>query len=349
MSAVTDAKKTAGKGRNGPVEAPKSNGLGLEGIGDLAGLLDAPAGGTTGAPIDLRLDDVEEDPHQPRETFTEDEMAELRESIKAYGVKVPVSVHPHPEKPGRYVLNDGARRYRASIEAGKETIPAVVVEAFSLIEQLVVNKVRADTPPKDKAKTFARLMKEHGWTQRQLVAELNKGAGAERSGFSEAYISQHMALLNLPAPVEAVFDGGRCTDVTLINELAKAYKKKPAAVEAWLADEDQEITRGSVRTLREFLEEKRKPGDDSEDESADGDDEGAGSTPTEPKEKAEKEPDPSKVKKAILLGVYKRRPCRLLTNKRWSAEGFAWVKYEDDGEEVEVELGQLKLNRLIEA
>ena len=342
MTAATTTSNLPSKAPGRPAEASKTSGLGLDSIGDLASLLDAPGNApVTGEPIELRIEDVEEDPHQPRETFTEDTMVELTDSISLHGVKVPIAVHPHPEIEGRYIINDGARRYRASIRAGMDTIAAVVVPRFSVIEQIVVNKFRDDTPPRDKAKVFARLIKEEGWTQRQL---------AEKSKLSEAYISQHLALLTMPTPIGEVFDSGRCLDVTVINELIKAYKKKADAVESWLQDKDQEITRGSVKLLREFLDDKRKPLSDADPDdgadtaSAPEEKEGSGS-----KEKSEKAPDLDKIKKSIILGTYKDRAVRLMTNKRWSADGFAWIKYEDTGEEIEIVIEQLKLNRLIEA
>ena len=340
MTAATTTSNLPGKAPGRPAEASKTSGLGLDSIGDLASLLDAPGRAPiTGEPIELRIEDVEEDPHQPRETFTEDSMVELTDSINLHGVKVPIAVHPHPEIEGRYIINDGARRYRAAIRAGKETIAAVVVARFSVIEQIVVNKFRDDTPPRDKAKVFARLIKEEGWTQRQL---------AEKSKLSEAYISQHLALLTMPAAVGAVFDSGRCLDVTVINELIKAHKRKADAVESWLDDTDQEITRGSVKLLREFLDDKGMPLSNPDDGTGmeGGAEEKEGSSSTE---KPQKAPDLDKIKKSIILGTYKNRAVRLMINKRWSADGFAWVKYEDNGEEIEIEIEQLTLNRLIEA
>jgi ParB family chromosome partitioning protein len=207
----------------------------------------------------------------------------------------------------------------------------------------VVNKVRDDTPAKDKARAFARIMKERGWTQRQL---------AENSKLSEAYLSQHMTLLKLPPLIDEVFASGRCTDVTVINELAKAYKRKGEAVEAWLADGSQEITRGSVKLLREFLDDERQQEDPADDgpsspvfPPADSDDIEELST-TIP---AEKRSDRSKNSKVIVLGAYKRRAVRLLTDRRWSADGLAWIRFEDSGEEVEIPIDQLKLSRLTAA
>lgn len=313
---------------------------------------------TAGEPIELPLDVVDEDPEQPRQTFGKEAMQELADSISAHGVKVPISVHRHPKIDGRYIINDGARRYRASLHVGRPTVPAVVTDAFTLVEQIVVNKVRDDTPAKDKAHAFARLMKAKGWSQREL---------AQASGLSDAYVSQHMVLLNLPGALDALFDSGRCTDVTLINELLKAYKKSPGDVEAWLADEDQEVTRGSVKVLRSYIGNKHailkenRQEDDSEDiphsfgaHDRDGDDQdddamdnSASSLAPEERESTSRPFD--KIGKILILGTYERRAVRLITNRRWSAEGLCWARFEDNGEEAEIELARLKIKRFVEA
>lgn len=58
--------------------------------------------------------------------FPEDQMQKMAESIKERGVKTPISVKPHPTEQGKWLINYGARRFRASIMAGKDTIPAFV-------------------------------------------------------------------------------------------------------------------------------------------------------------------------------------------------------------------------------
>lgn len=318
----------------------------------------------TGEPIDLPLESVEEDPDQPRQTFGEAAMQELADSIATHGVKVPISVHRHPKLEGRYIINDGARRYRATLRAGLATVPAVVTDAFSLIEQIVVNKVRDDTPAKDKAQAFARLMKAKGWSQREL---------AQASRLSEAYVSQHLVLLNLPELLDELFESGRCTDVTLVNELLKAYRKGPGEVEAWLSNEDQEITRGSVKVLRSFLGNKRaiqqesraredgsepheseklKGGSATPDaDDVDPDDEElhdqASASTSEDGEVRTRGSD--KIGRILILGTYERRAVRLITNRRWSAEGLCWARFEDTGEEAEIELARLRIKRFVEA
>ena len=62
-----------------------------------------------------------------------------------------------------------------------------------------------------------------------------------------------------------------------------------------------------------------------------------------------KEEDPTRLKKAIIQVQHNGRPARLLLNKRPSATGFAWLKYDDDGEEFEDDLAKVTLVALIEA
>ncbi|HHW3010610.1 TPA: transcriptional repressor KorB C-terminal beta-barrel domain-containing protein, partial [Pseudomonas aeruginosa] len=42
------------------------------------------------------------------------------------------------------------------------------------------------------------------------------------------------------------------------------------------------------------------------------------------------------------------RPARLILNRRPPAEGWAWLKYEDDGQEFEADLGTVQLVALLE-
>ena len=62
--------------------------------------------------LDLELGLIDEDPNQPRREdnpgFSEEKLNELVTSISRRGVKTPISVHNHPEKPGRFIINHGA-------------------------------------------------------------------------------------------------------------------------------------------------------------------------------------------------------------------------------------------------
>ena len=64
-------------------------------------------------------------PAQPRLSYEEESLVELADSIREHGVLQPILVRPIG---GKYELIAGERRWRASRMAGRETIPAIVVE-----------------------------------------------------------------------------------------------------------------------------------------------------------------------------------------------------------------------------
>ena len=86
-------------------------------LDDLAAL-DAPSPTSNGQPLLLPVDDIDEDPEQPRREFDANALQELAETIRQRGVRQAISVRPSLQGSGRWVLNFGARRLRASKLAG---------------------------------------------------------------------------------------------------------------------------------------------------------------------------------------------------------------------------------------
>jgi ParB family chromosome partitioning protein len=87
---------------------------------------------------DLREIDVSRigrNPENPRILFRQEEMENLLESIRQYGVQVPISVY---KDDGRYVLIDGERRWRCCLKLNKKTIPALVQEKPSPLTNLLL-------------------------------------------------------------------------------------------------------------------------------------------------------------------------------------------------------------------
>lgn len=348
MTAVKNAKKKA-------VEQPQASGLGLDSIGDLSGLLNEPeAVARSAGPLELPLDLINEDPDQPRGQdnpgFSPESIAEIGQTIKDRGVKSPISVRESPEVEGRYIINHGARRYRGSKWAGKDTIPAFIDNDYNHADQVIENLQRNELTPREIADFIGR----------ELATGKKKSEIAREIGKSPAFVTQHVTLLDLPDPIANAFNTGRANDVTVVNELVTAFKKNPEEVGAWLADDSQELTRGSVKLLREFLEDKRRHDEEDErdpntvdaltgktDAEAEEGEEGPAG-PDEDAKKEKKEADPDKLKKAIVQVEHDGRPARLILNKRPPAEGWAWLKYDDDGMEFEADLNQVKLVALIE-
>lgn len=323
-------------------------GLGLEDIGDLSGLLNEPESNNGGSgPLMLSLDLIDEDPNQPRKDdspgFSKDSLGELAATIRHRGVKTPISVRENLEQPGRYIINHGARRTRASKIAGKDVIPGFIDNDYNEADQVIENLQRNDLTAREIADYIGR----------ELAKGVKKGEIAESLGKSAAFVSQHVTLLDLPEPIAAAFNSGRANDVTVINELVKTHKKNPDEVSAWLEDEDQEITRPAVKLLREYLDDKRHHAEEEEedesaftgeDEEENQDQEESGNNDPKPP----KEVDPNKLKKAIVMVVHDSRSARLVLDRRPSSDGMAWLKYEDDGHEFETDLGDVQLMSLIE-
>lgn len=320
----------------------KSKGLGLDSIGDLSELLnvvDQPEKGPMMIPLDL----IDEDPNQPRTEsnpgFSKESLSELAVTIKQRGIKSPISVRKNPDDPNRFIINHGARRYRASKIAGMTEIPAFIDNDYLEDDQIIENIQRNELT--------AREIAEH--IGKKLSNGMKKGDIAKSIGKSPAFITQHATLLDLPEPIAEVFNTGRAKDVTVVNELVTAYKNAPDEVEAWLNDDTQELTRGSVKLLREFLEDKEARDPNTVDAfTSKTDSEGAVDDEEDKPPKAQKEPDPEKLKKAIVQVMHDKRSGRLILNRRPPAEGFAWIKYDDDGHEFEANLVEVTLVALME-
>ena len=319
------------------------------GLGDikLSSLLKPKIAPAVNGPQELDISLIDADPNQPRKKdspgFSDESIKGLADTIAARGLKSPISVRAHPDIPGRFMVNHGARRLLAVKSLGKTVIPGYIDNDYNDDDQVIENLQRSNLT--------ARELAEY------IGVQINKGRSqadvARALGVSKGLISQHAQLLNLPPSVAAVFNEGRVQDVTVINELVRAHRKNHEAVDEWLADEGQEITRGTVKTLQEFLaSELAGP---TGEEGADGDVVGSGKpvdndidSPADEKKKS-KTDDPTRLRKAILRVRFKGQLGRLLMDRRPPAEGFAWVENDDDGEVVEASLASIELLALVGA
>jgi ParB family chromosome partitioning protein len=291
--------------------------------------------GATPLQLDIAL--IDEDKDQPRQEdnpgFSKERMAELAESIKSRGVKTPISVRENPDAPGRYLINHGARRFRASKLAGNATIPAYIDRDYTTHDQVQENLHRDSLTEREIADIIGK----------ELAKGTKKAAIAKLLNKSPAFVTQHATLLDLPEPIAEVYYSGRCKDVTIINELVMLNKKHPQELQGWLLDETlEEITRGAVKLFREFLDEKQKQQGSGDDESMIEHD------TTVPKPPADKPVDPDKLKKAIIKVQHNGRNARLLLNRRPRAEGLGWLHYDDDGHESEANLNEVLLVAVLE-
>lgn len=142
---------------------------------------------------------IQPNPHQPRTVFDEEAMGELVHSIREFGLMQPIVVRrlDEPTDTGvRYQLVMGERRWRASQEAGLETIPAIVREtreADMLRDALLENIHRAQLNPLEEAAAYQQLLDEFDVTHEEL---------ASRLGRSRPVITNMIRLLRLPVAVQ---------------------------------------------------------------------------------------------------------------------------------------------------
>lgn len=219
---------------------PKKSALGLGKISKLSSLLEVKSA-ADGQPLHIDVGHIDEDPKNARTIFDESALAEMAKTIKERGVKTPISVR-HGDN-GRYVLNHGARRLRASKLAGRDTIPAHVDDDYTPADQLIENIQRENLTALEVAGACQRL-RDEGDSMAQIATKIGK---------STAYVSMHMALLKLPPVLDDAFRSGRVAGILEINELMRAYKDDPVYVEKWLANLEQPVTRQSVQALREAI------------------------------------------------------------------------------------------------
>src|SRR5688572_22295718 len=76
--------------------------------------------------IEVDLDRLRPNPHQPRTQFDEVFIRELADSIREKGLIQPISVGRDEEKADHYIIYAGEQRYRAFALLGRDTIPAIL-------------------------------------------------------------------------------------------------------------------------------------------------------------------------------------------------------------------------------
>lgn len=158
--------------------------------------------GDAGGLLQLPLDEVEENPFQPRRDFSDVEIASLAESLKEHDMLQPILVR---RVAGRFQLISGERRLRAAKLAGWKTIPARLREADDrLVAELAIveNLQRKDLNPVEKALSFKRYLDEHHCTQDDL---------ARRLKIDRSTIANLMRLLELPSSILAGLRTGKIT------------------------------------------------------------------------------------------------------------------------------------------
>ncbi len=192
------------------------------------------------------VDHIEQNPEQPRLAMNQETLDELAASIREHGVLQPILVRPIG--PNTYQLIAGERRWRASKQAGLDTIPALIedIDDDTALEiSIIENLQREDISPLDEAAMFDRMVSDHGYSIRKLADKLGKDKG---------YVENRLRLADAPDEVRELVSLRKDT-LSHAYELMKVEDPKKRQR---LADQ---VARGELTLirLRDKIEGRRAP------------------------------------------------------------------------------------------
>jgi ParB family transcriptional regulator, chromosome partitioning protein len=149
---------------------------------------------------EIKLKELRPNPYQPRKTFQQEAINELKDSIIEHGILQPLVVRKSIKG---YEIVVGERRFRAAKEAKLETVPAVVRDLTEqqMMELAVLeNLQREDLNPIEEGLAYQTLMEKLKLTQEEV---------AKRLGKSRPHVANHIRLLSLPPKVQEFISNGK--------------------------------------------------------------------------------------------------------------------------------------------
>jgi ParB family chromosome partitioning protein len=151
------------------------------------------------------ISDLSRNPYQPRQSFVEEKLEELTNSIKKNGIIQPIAVRPNKSEPGKYEIVAGERRWLAAQRAGLHEIPVTVLDLSDLesLEVAIVENIqRDDLNPIEEARGYKRLNDEFNYDHESISKLMSK---------SRSHVSNTLRLLALPSDVIAMLEEGSLT------------------------------------------------------------------------------------------------------------------------------------------
>ena len=141
--------------------------------------------------IDPRI--IDPNPHNPRRYFNEEKLDLLRTSIQEVGILVPLIVYRSTDY-GRFVMMDGERRWRCSIDLGLATVPVNIIQTPSRLDNLLrmfnIHNVREDWPLISVALSLRTVMEESDEDRESRLARL--------TGLTRSTVRRSKRILSLP-------------------------------------------------------------------------------------------------------------------------------------------------------
>jgi len=184
---------------------------------------------------ELPLTSVQPDPEQPRKYFDEQALAELTASIASHGILQPILVRQGTD--GLFIIVSGERRYQATKNTGRASIPAIITDGKPAEISIIENLLRENLAAIEEAEAIERLRAVHDYTLADLARVLGK---------SDSTLSETLSINKLPQEVK---DDCRNNPKTLKSILALIARQKTSDKMSALYNKYKEngLTYGEVR------------------------------------------------------------------------------------------------------
>ena len=153
--------------------------------------------------IEVDVNQIISNPHQPRLQFDDEKMESLAQSIKVHGIIQPLIVS---KKGNQYELVAGERRLQAAQKIGLKKVPVIVREADELqkLELAIVENVqRHDLNPIEEGKAYQKLCEEFEMSQEEVSRKMGK---------SRSLVANKIRLLSLPVEIQKGLIEGKITE-----------------------------------------------------------------------------------------------------------------------------------------
>lgn len=206
--------------------------------------------------LEINVDDITSK-EQARTVF--EDIESLAQSLKEVGQLTPINVSEDPDNPGKYVIEQGERRWRAAKLVGLETIKCVIVDAPQgsdrEIRQLTENLQRDSMRPHEVAAVFSKL----------IARGMNNAEIGRLFGWTRQRVKVFTDMIGMPEVLMTASKSGEISDSICLQTLSRFAKiaGTDALVEALNDYRNEEgkisINRAEAQGLiRAFNEEKER-------------------------------------------------------------------------------------------
>lgn len=169
----------------------------------------------------LHIDSLIPFKKQARKIFNKEEIDELSDTIKQYGIRQPLSVIVSKTEEGKYEIISGERRFRAAKQVGLERIPCIICEEKQDIYEevaLIENIQRKDLHPVEMASALRNLIDEKSYGDVKFLSE--------KLGVTYSKISETLKLNELPDKIKNILLEKDIKSRAIFRALAKCDDEK---------------------------------------------------------------------------------------------------------------------------